>query len=413
MAIINVSNGAAARAIHVQQIIRWLRGDVTSVEPVTFTGLDSASYSMTLRNRHTDGAALAVYDSSNTTKLLDVVNAGVVVRGKTIASTYFRVRNFANNADIFAVDESGATVGGVGFVTLTGTQTLTNKTLTTPVLDGAVIDDYMDVNQPVSAPANPGASKLRLYGLSSDSILRHRNSAGTVVQVLDDTSTQTATNKTFTTPALVGPVVSDYAVLAGQGGAPTAPSAGVTRLYSLSADDKVYFRNSTITRTLATVEGTETLLLKTLTAPTLNNPVFGDYSTINARSSVIPTPGSGVAHVYLEAAGTVLKYKASSSTERTLVDTDSTQTLSNKTFSAGLALSTPTLTGPITANYGDWAWISSPGVPAASYTRVFAKNDNNLYFHPYGGSETLLLTTANSTTFTAAGFARGLSLGSL
>ncbi len=292
MAIINVTDGSEARDIHVQQIIRWLRGDTNYVEPVSLTGLTSTSYTLSLRNRHALGAALAVFNDDQTIKLLDVANVGVVVRGDDIANTYFRVRNFANDSDVFAVTEAGVTVSGVGLVTLTGTQTLTNKTLTTPVLNGPVLDDYMDINQPVSAPSNPAASKLRLYGLSSDAIIRHRNSSGTVVQLLDNVTAQTATNKTFTAPVLDAAVVSTYNAFTGQAGAPDAPSAGTTRFYSLSADDKMYFRTSAVTRTLATVEGTETLLGKTLTSAVLTTPSVSEYMTINDKSGAAPTIGT-------------------------------------------------------------------------------------------------------------------------
>lgn len=407
MALINVNDGAAARAIHVRQILSWLRGDTTYVEPVTLTGLNSTSYSLTLRNREASGNALNVLNDGGTISLFKVANVGVVVKGSASDKTYFRVRNFADTQDVFAVTESGASINGVDFVTLTATQTLTNKTLTAPVLNGAVINDYADINQPVSAPANPGASKLRVYGLSSDSILRHRNSAGTVVEIIDDTSAQTLTNKTLTQPTVTTPTVSGYIGLVSQASDPVAPSAGSLKLYGLTSNDKLYFRNSSGIRSVATQEGTETLTNKTLTSP-----LVSDY--IKFAQTTAPTGAAGNAWIYSKSATPgLLFYKANSDTERTIVDTDSTQTLSNKSFGSGLALAQPVLTGPVIANYQDTAHIASPGAPASGYTRIYAKNDNNMYFHPQGGSETLLLTNANSASVAASGFARGLSLGSL
>ena len=402
-----MTEGSAARSIHVQQIIRWLRGDTTVSEIVAFTGVTSTSYALSVRNRDTAGAALAVYNDGQTIKLLDVANIGVVIRGSAADKTYFRVRNFANTADVFAVTESGATIGGVAFVTLTDTQTLTNKTLTAPVLNGAIVNDYMDINQPVSAPANPGASKLRLYGISTDSIIRHRNSAGTVVQMVDDQTAQTLTNKTLSTTTLSNASMTGSLQITSEATDPAAPSAGAVKLYALTSTDKLYFRNSTGIRSIATQEGTETFTNKTITSV-----LISDY--VKFAQTTAPTGAAGNAWLYSKSATPgVLFYKANSDTERTLVDTDSTQTLSGKSFSAGLALATPTLTGPVVANYQDTAHIASPGAPAAGYTRFYAKNDNNIYFHPQGGSETLILTNSNSSSIAASGFARGLALGAL
>ena len=606
-----------------------------------------------MKNNHASGLALSVLNTAGTTRLLGVANVGVVVKGNAVDATYFRVRNFADNADVFAVTESGITATG----------------LTAPV-----ISDYSVYTGQGSAPSAPVAGKTRVYSLSADDKMYYRTSAA-IRTFATVEGTETLLLKTLTTPALSGPVVSDYASLTGQGSAPSAPSAGSTLFYSLSADDKLYFRNSAATRTIATVEGSETLLLKTLTAPTLstptvtdslkitqttaptgavssawiysdstatpaatflhyksgsdtartlvdtsqaqtlalktltaptlNSPIVGENLQINDRAGVAPTGTASTAFLYKTTLNATLKYKAGNDTERTvasiegtetllaktltapiigsglnletgaaptnigsnaviyhktgtlsvlhykagsdsekvlvdtttgqtlsskildvaqvplritftpvsaptwtsgdallyasttvsgamayksasdteriivdtsstqtigtgktlttpiltnpvvnsyvdvtqaaapsapgigyarlyhknstaflyyqtnaavereLVDTTSTQAISGKTFGSGMAFTTPTLTGPITANYGDWAWISAPGAPAASYTRVYAKNDNNLYFHPYGGSETLLLTTSNSSSVAASGFARGLSLGSI
>lgn len=61
-------------------------------------------------------------------------------------------------------------------VTEAGTQTLTNKTLTSPELDTPLIDDYFDINEEV-APGTPPAGKVRVYA-KSDAKLYKKDDAG-------------------------------------------------------------------------------------------------------------------------------------------------------------------------------------------------------------------------------------------
>jgi hypothetical protein len=58
---IPVPDGAQARAIHIRQIVNWLRGDAQYSEAVFFSGYTSASaYALTVANRGVGGLALAV-----------------------------------------------------------------------------------------------------------------------------------------------------------------------------------------------------------------------------------------------------------------------------------------------------------------------------------------------------------------
>jgi hypothetical protein len=114
MGIINVQTGALARAIHVQQILNWLRGLPAYSEPVSFTGITSASnYALNVANLDAAGQGLRVWNSEISTQLLLVDHNGIQVRPNSIGQAYyFRVRNFANNADIFTVNEAGVSLGG-------------------------------------------------------------------------------------------------------------------------------------------------------------------------------------------------------------------------------------------------------------------------------------------------------------
>lgn len=77
--------------------------------------------------------------------------------------------------------------------------TLTNKTIT-----GGLISNYLDATTQGSAPASPAASTLRLY-FDTTSGWSYKNNGGTVVVITTNTSAQTLTNKTLTSPVINTP----------------------------------------------------------------------------------------------------------------------------------------------------------------------------------------------------------------
>lgn len=328
MPIINVPQGGQARQIHVQQIINWLRGLPQYSEAINHTGYTSdVAHAMTVANRGLGGLALAVKNALRTVTLFEVKEAGAIVRPNAASGTVFRVRNFADNADLFSVAADGSvSIGSTGaVVTIDGVQTVTNKTLTAPNLNTPVIPSYADFLN-TATPTTPAAGSLRVFE-NADS-LRYINSASVVRQLATLDGTETLTNKTLTTPSMNGPVISNYADYT-QGGAPLAPSAGINRLYGV--------------------------------------------------------------------AGPLLRYIHSGGTKE-LVDTDSVQTLVNKTlnFSSGF----------VGLTFG-----ASPG-GTASANRIWTDGANIFYTTP-GGSIVTLLSSTNTPTVAALSFARSIMTGAI
>jgi hypothetical protein len=483
MPLINVPTGGVARAVHVQQILNWLRGNPAYSEPFSFTGINSATaYALTVLNIDPAGKALLVRDSGNVVDLFGVRDSGVTVKPKTAGVSAFRVRNLLDTDNIFEVTDTGVNIGGVAPVTLTGTQVLTNKTLTAPVINSARVGDFIDETQQASAPAAPAAGNVRFYTRTADEIPRYIGAAGAVEKILVDTSSvQSLINKTLTAPQMSDAVITTFIETILQAGAPANPTAGRYRMYALSSDGSVRFLDSTGTaHTVATLGDTQTLIGKTITAPIISSPsmtdfveyatqgsnpaapaagkirvfvpssdgilrwidstsaihiltTLGDTQTLTGKTLTSPivtalmlsdyieatqiatptAPGAGKARVYSKTGTDLIHYRTSTSGEKIVTDTDSVQTLTNKTLGSGTSLSGASLSNPIITNYMDLTeGAASPGDPGAGKIRFWAKTDNNLYVVMPGGSVAVINTSSN-TPATGTSLARAISLGSL
>lgn len=95
-----------------------------------------------------------------------------------------------------AITRNGSTPAGAD-VTLTGAQTLTNKTLTSPVISGLTLSDGSFVLE--GATANDFETTIQVTDPTADRTITFQDATGTVV--LRD-STDTLTNKTLTSPTV-------------------------------------------------------------------------------------------------------------------------------------------------------------------------------------------------------------------
>ena len=98
-----------------------------------------------------------------------------------------------------AITKNGAlpAAAGVGDVTLTGTQTLTNKTLTSPVVSGLTLSDGSLVLE--GATANDFETTIQVTDPTADRTITIPDATTTLVGT--DT-TDTLTNKTLTSPTI-------------------------------------------------------------------------------------------------------------------------------------------------------------------------------------------------------------------
>jgi hypothetical protein len=96
-------------------------------------------------------------------------------------------------------------------VTLTGAQTLTNKTLTSPAVSGLTLTDASIILE--GATANDFETTLTVTDPTADRTITFPDSTGTVALTSDITvtasSTTTLTNKTLTSPVVTGGTFKD------------------------------------------------------------------------------------------------------------------------------------------------------------------------------------------------------------
>jgi len=203
--------------------------------------------------------------------------------------------------------EFNAAMSDADFATLAGTETLTNKTLTSPVVSGLTLSDGSLVIE--GATADAFELTISAGDPTADRTVTFQDVSGTVALTADfagyvtETGTQTLTNKSISL------------------GSNTVTST-LAQLNTAISDADV-----------ATLAGTETLTNKTLTSPVIdgNGIVFEGATADSFETTLQVVDPTADITITLPNATT------------TLVGTDTTQTLSNKT------LSSPTITaGSIT-----------------------------------------------------------------
>jgi hypothetical protein len=87
------------------------------------------------------------------------------------------------------------TTGGSGDVTLTGTQTLTNKTLTDPAIIGTILEDVYTISDGAAFEIDPGNGSIQLITLGANRTPKATNFAAgeSVLLMVDDGTAYTIT----------------------------------------------------------------------------------------------------------------------------------------------------------------------------------------------------------------------------
>lgn len=307
-------------------------------------------------------------------------------------------------------------------------------------------------------PSAPGLPSITAYDSGGVNVFSVSDAGITSGggNITTDSNAQTLTNK-----VLSGDRVSNYLDISQpSASAPTAPSATILRLYAVTGDTFLrYIVNGSTISTLATVEGTQTLLSKSLTSPNLATPFVSDYLTLGTNAGA--TPAAGKLIVY--ESSDVLRYRKSDTTDLAIASITGVETLTQKTLdnpitvgaitfgqqasaaatpganklnvysingstqlsykdSSGsihnildslTALSGVTLTSPSITNYAEFSFITNPGSPAASKGWIWANADNNLHYNINGGGSTTILTTSNTPSVSTFSMARAMALGGL
>ena len=131
----------------------------------------------------------------------------------------------------------GAGTGsGTGDVTTTGTQTLTNKTLTDPAIIGTILEDIFTITDGAAFEIDPGNGSIQLITLGASRTPKATNFANgeSVLLMVDDGSayTLTWTDTTFGTSGVVWKTNA--------GAAPTLNTTGYTAIVLWEVAGQIY-----------------------------------------------------------------------------------------------------------------------------------------------------------------------------
>ena len=144
---------------------------------------------------------------------------------------------YATDENRCYVIEGGALTSlPAGDVTLTGTQTLTNKTLTDPAIIGTILEDIYTISDGAAFEINPGNGSIQLITLGANRTPKATNFAAgeSVTLMVDDGSAYTLTwsDATFGGSGVVWKT--------GGGNAPTLNTTGYTVIVLWKVGTQVY-----------------------------------------------------------------------------------------------------------------------------------------------------------------------------
>lgn len=131
---------------------------------------------------------------------------------------------------------SGDIAVGTGDVTLTGTQTLTNKTLTDPAIIGTILEDVFTITDGAAFEIDPGNGSVQLITLGANRTPKATNFAnGEAVTLMVDDGT--AYTLTWTDATFGG---SGVVWKTDNGSAPTLNTTGYTVIVLFKVSGQVY-----------------------------------------------------------------------------------------------------------------------------------------------------------------------------
>ncbi len=310
-----------------------------------FDGVQSA-FSATTGHSHGgdvgEGAPITKLGPANDVTISDVLMAPKTTNTVDLGTTSIRYKNLflSGSANFSTIVNTGTLTLPTSTDTLIGratTDTLTNKTLTTPVLSGTASGTTAGRVGYLSGALSYGngtvqrtvvntdeaqtltnktlsADNNTLSGIAASSFVLSNASGnidGAAAQkvipagvVVGTTDTQTLTNKTLTTPVLSGTASGTAAGSVGFLSGTMSYGTGSVQRTVVNTDEVQTLTNKTIafaSNTLTDVAGTtatQTLTNKTLTAPTINGAILNDgyteevFAVTGTTPALSPTNGS-------------------------------------------------------------------------------------------------------------------------
>ena len=307
-----ISDGGTEKYITASQLSTYINAEL---------GVDIDSYA--------DGTSITVaatdkllVSDSGAEKKINASQLDTLISGSTGTLTNKTI-DLGSNTVTGSVAEFNAALQSESFTTLTGSETLTNKTLTSPVLNTGVSGTAVADEDNMSSNS---ATKL-----ATQQSIKAYVDAQVTAQDLD--------------------VTSDDGTIAIDLDSETLTIAGGTGIGSTATSNTVTLA---IDSTVATLTGTQTLTNKTLTSPTITTPVITeiDGSTITLDSAGDITLDAGGADIVLKDDGTEFGRFTNSSGELVIKSSSSATTALTMAGANATVAGNLTVTGTTTFNGG-------------------------------------------------------------
>lgn len=149
-----------------------VNADVNASAAIVYNKLDLSGSLVDADVAAGAGIAMSKLEVLTADKMLVSNGSGVVAASSVDAGQVDHLANVSSDLQ----EQLDAKQDSSTAVTLTGTQTLTDKTLTAPTITTPIIDDYLDINEE-TAPGTPSAGKVRVYA-KTDKKLYKKTSDG-------------------------------------------------------------------------------------------------------------------------------------------------------------------------------------------------------------------------------------------
>jgi len=225
---------------------------LSGASPLVFEGATADAYETTLA--FTDPTADRVITMPNATDTLVGKATTDTLTNKSI--------DLGTNTLTGSLAEWNTALQSESFASLTGSETLTNKTLTSPTITGGTFSGTFTGTQDLTGVVLSGASPLVFEGATADSY-------ETTLAFTDPTADRVITVPNAT-DTLVGKATTDTLTN-------KSIDLGTNTLTGSLAEWNTALQGDSF----ATLTGTETLTNKTLTSPTINSPTITNVTATN------------------------------------------------------------------------------------------------------------------------------------